>query len=168
MAVKELRRIRDEAGIVRYVGISGYPVKLLCELAELILRETGEPLDIVQTYANFTFQNTRLLSEAMGRFVTAKVGIVTNASPLGMGLLRKDGLPIGGMGDWHPAPAPLRQLCAKASQYTAGHSETLERVALRYSLENSALRGGGVDQLVIYSLTTAVELKHRSQLKGML
>ena len=44
-AVRELRRIRDEARTVKYVGISGYPVDVLCDLAEMVLRETGQPLD---------------------------------------------------------------------------------------------------------------------------
>jgi hypothetical protein len=59
-AVRELRRLRDEDGLVRYVGISGYPVPVLCELAEAILRETGEGLDAVLSYGHFTVQNTTL------------------------------------------------------------------------------------------------------------
>src|ERR1700761_4134401 len=33
-AVRELRRLRDEDGSVRFVGVSGYPVPVLCEIAE--------------------------------------------------------------------------------------------------------------------------------------
>ena len=44
-AVRELRRLRDE-GKIRYVGISGYPVGVLGDMAELVLRETGEPLSL--------------------------------------------------------------------------------------------------------------------------
>ncbi|KLP12501.1 L-fucose dehydrogenase [Fusarium fujikuroi] len=47
-AVTELRRLRDQ-GLIRYVGISGYPVDTLASLAEMILRETGEPLDAVMS-----------------------------------------------------------------------------------------------------------------------
>ncbi|KAL2149208.1 hypothetical protein VTH82DRAFT_8556 [Thermothelomyces myriococcoides] len=59
-AVRELRRLRDEDGVVRYVGISGFPVPVLCDLAEMVLRETGEPLDAVLSYGNFTLQNRTL------------------------------------------------------------------------------------------------------------
>lgn len=59
-AVRELRRLRDEEGIVRYVGISGFPVDVLCRLAEMIRAETGEPLDAVLSYGHFTVQNRRL------------------------------------------------------------------------------------------------------------
>ncbi|CRK31054.1 hypothetical protein BN1723_003777 [Verticillium longisporum] len=41
-AVRELRALRSQ-GLLRYVGISGYPPAVLAELAEMILRETGEP-----------------------------------------------------------------------------------------------------------------------------
>jgi len=135
-AVQELRRIRDEEGTLRYVGISGYPVHHLCELAEMIVRETGEPIDIVQSYANFTIQNTRLLSEGFQRLVDAGVDIVTNASPLGMGLLRRQGPPVGAMGNWHPAPDELKKACADASKWTDAQGEKLEVVAVRFALEN--------------------------------
>ncbi|KAJ5392173.1 hypothetical protein N7509_007663 [Penicillium cosmopolitanum] len=40
-AVRELRRLRDEEGVLRYVGISGYPVDVLSTLAEMVLVQTG-------------------------------------------------------------------------------------------------------------------------------
>ncbi|KAJ5256529.1 hypothetical protein N7478_012633 [Penicillium angulare] len=141
IAVRELRRLRDEEGLLRYVGISGYPVEVLADLAELVLRETGEPLDIVMSYANFTLQNTRLQSLALPRLVRAGVDVVPNASPLGMGLLRQDGVPIGSMGDFHPAPDALRRVIHEAADYTTRHGEKLEVIAIRFALE-SWLRDG--------------------------
>lgn len=135
-AVRELRRLRDEEGLLRYVGISGYPVDTLSELAEMILRETGEPLDIVMSYANFTLQNTRLRSLALPRLLAAGVDVVANASPLGMGLLRRDGVPIGSMGDFHPAPNPLRSAIHRAAECASQHNEKLEVVAIRFALES--------------------------------
>lgn len=143
-AVKELRRIRDEETTVKYVGICGYPVDVLCDLADMILQETGEPLDIVQSYANFTIQNTRLLSEGLERLVRAGVDVVTNASPLGMGLLRRQGPPIGAMGNWHPAPDGLRQACLDASKSVEHQGEKLEVIAVRFALENWLREGAKV------------------------
>ncbi|KAL4806272.1 Aldo/keto reductase family-domain-containing protein [Aspergillus unguis] len=140
-AVRELRRIRDEEGTIRYVGISGYPVHVLCDLAELVLRETGEPLDAVMSYANFTLQNTRLLSEGLPRLVAAGVDVVPNASPLGMGLLRRSGVPIGSMGDFHPAPDALRTAIHSAAEWADAQGEKVEVIAIRYALE-SWLRDG--------------------------
>lgn len=140
-AVRELRRLRDEEGLLRYVGISGYPVEILSELAEMILRETGEPLDIVMSYANFTLQNTRLHSLALPRLLAAGVDVVPNASPLGMGLLRRGGVPIGSMGDFHPAPDALRSAIHDAAECAAQRGEKLEVVAIRFALE-TWLRAG--------------------------
>lgn len=140
-AVRELRRLRDEEGLLRYVGISGYPVDVLSDLAEMVLQETGEPLDIVMSYANFTLQNTRLRSLALPRLLAAGVDVVPNASPLGMGLLRRDGVPIGSMGDFHPAPNALRGVIQDAADCAANHGEKLEVVAIRFALE-SWLRAG--------------------------
>ncbi|KAJ5127387.1 hypothetical protein N7448_008166 [Penicillium atrosanguineum] len=146
-AVRELRRLRDEEGILRFVGISGYPVDILSELAEMILRETGEPLDIVMSYANFTLQNTRLHSLALPRLLAAGVDVVPNASPLGMGLLRRDGVPIGSMGDFHPAPDALRGAVQRAADCVTERGEKLEVVAIRFALETWLRAGAEVGGL---------------------
>ena len=143
-AIEELRRLRDEEGILNYVGICGYPVDVLCDLAEMILRMTGEPVDVVQSYANFTIQNTRLASSGLSRLINAGVDVVTNASPLGMGLLRKVGVPVGAMGDFHPAPNPLREACHVASRWTDAQGEKLETVAVRFAFENWLQKGARV------------------------
>lgn len=146
-AVRELRRIRDSEGTIHYIGISGYPVEVLCSLSELILRETGEPLDAVMSYANFTIQNTKLASEGLPRLLAAGVDVVPNASPLGMGLLRRDGVPIGSMGDFHPAPNGLRSAIHTASTFADSQTEKLEVIAIRYALEFWLREGAHVGAL---------------------
>lgn len=144
VAVKELRRIRDTEGTIKYVGISGYPVPLLCELAELVLKKTGEPLDCVMSYANFTLQNTTLATLGVERLHKAGVSVVPNASPLGMGLLRSVGVPVGAKGDFHPAPQDLRDAVQKSARYVESKGERLEVVAIRWGLENWAREGAKV------------------------
>ncbi|CAO2648104.1 Nn.00g090260.m01.CDS01 [Neocucurbitaria sp. VM-36] len=135
-AVRELRRIRDEEGTIRYVGISGYPIDVLGDMAELILRETGEPLDAVQSYANFTLQNQTLAgSRGIQRLRDAGVDVVPNASILGMGLLRRQGVPVGALGDFHPAPSTLREAVRKASDFCDAYGERIEVIAIRFALE---------------------------------
>ncbi|KAI9823067.1 MAG: hypothetical protein M1832_002721 [Thelocarpon impressellum] len=141
-AVKELRRIRDETGTVHYVGISGYPVDVLCELAELVLADTGEPLDAVMSYANFTLQNTTLATKGLPRLEAAGVDVVPNASPLGMGLLRRTGVPVGGQGDFHPSGDGMREAVRRASDYCDAQGEKLEAVAIRFALEGWFREGG--------------------------
>ncbi|KAL2067344.1 hypothetical protein VTL71DRAFT_1769 [Oculimacula yallundae] len=144
VAVKELRRIRDEEGTIKYIGISGFPVPLLCELAELVLSETGEPLDAVMSYANFTLQNTTLMSLGLERLKKAGVSCVPNASILGMGLLRSKGVPVGGRGDFHPAPRELREKCVEAARYVEGTGDSLEVVAIRWALDTWSREGAGL------------------------
>lgn len=143
-AIRELRRIRDLEGTIKYIGISGYPVPLLCDLAELVLKETGEPLDCVMSYANYTLQNTTLKSLGTQRLKAAGVSSVPNASLLGMGLMRSAGVPIGGKGDFHPAPNELRQRCIDAAKYIEATGERLEVVNLRWTLDSWAREGATV------------------------
>ncbi|GAM84905.1 hypothetical protein ANO11243_029070 [Dothideomycetidae sp. 11243] len=146
-AVRELRRIRDQDGTIKYIGISGYPVDVLCKLAKRVLAETGEPLDVVLSYANFTLQNTRLASEGVAQLRDAGVDVVPNASVLGMGLLRSDGVPVGAQGDWHPASSELRSAIKRASDFCDRHGEKLEVIAIRYALESWITLGHSVGSL---------------------
>ena len=143
-AVTEMRTIRNQTGVIKYVGISGYPVTTLCELAEMIKQKTGEPLDVVMSYANFTLQNTKLSSVALSRLRAAGVGVVPNASVLGMGLLRRNGVPIGGQGDFHPAPNDLRAAIRAASDWCDANGDKIEKVAIRFALENWMREGQGI------------------------
>ena len=135
-AVTELRRIRDDTGIVKHVGISGYPVELVSVRAQMILDKTGEPLDIVMSYANFTLQNTQLNSVGLPLLQAAGVDVVPNASVLGMGLLRRKGVPIGAQGDFHPSPPGLREAIKRASKWCDEAEDKIEKVAIRYAIES--------------------------------
>ncbi|KAF2673964.1 Aldo/keto reductase [Microthyrium microscopicum] len=142
-AIRALRELRNE-GVIKFVGVSGYPVERLCEMAELVLKETGEPLDIVMSYANYTVQSERLASVGLERLKKAGVQVVPNASVLGMGLLRAGGAPVGSQGDWHPAPEGLRAVVAKAAEFCEDHGEKLEVVAIRWGIESWLKVGGEV------------------------
>ncbi|KAF2096997.1 L-galactose dehydrogenase (L-GalDH) [Rhizodiscina lignyota] len=135
-AVRELRRIRNEEGTVKYVGVSGYPIEVLCSLAERVKSETGEPLDIVQSYANFNLQNTRLATEGVPRLRAAGVDVVPNASILDLGLLRRAGFAEGAAGDWHPAPSAMRKAIREASDFCDDHGELIEVIAIRFAIES--------------------------------
>lgn len=167
-AVKELRRLRDEDGVVRYVGISGYPVDVLCELAEMIKRETGEGVDAVMSYCHCTIQNYRLVEgftddeprptfeitnggganghdtkhlPPLVRLKRAGVDAVLNASMLGMGLLTTRGVDHGPQAGWHPSPPPMRKACAEVAAAATAAGEKLERLSIRWSLDTWARAG---------------------------
>lgn len=160
-AVKELRRLRDEDGVVRYVGISGYPVDGLCDLAEMIQRETGEGVDAVMSYCHCSIQNHRLVEGFLDdepqpdtngnsskkhlaplvRLKRAGVSTVLNASMLGMGLLTTRGVDHGPQAAWHPSPPPMRKACADMASAASAAGEKLERLAIRWSLDTWARAG---------------------------
>lgn len=156
-----LRKLRDE-GLVRHVGICGYPVDVLASLSEMVLQQTSEPLDIVQSYANFTVQNQRL-GGVLSRFVAAGVDVVTNASPLGMGLCRSQGVPLGNSaGQWHPAPDGLRSACLRAAEQVALQGEKLEVTALRFSMEQWLNTGAAAGSYGILPGDAIATLKQRN------
>ncbi|EAT84715.2 hypothetical protein SNOG_08439 [Parastagonospora nodorum SN15] len=123
-AVKELRRIRDEEGTVRYIGISGYPIHVLGDMAELILRETGEPLDAVQSYANFTLQNQTLAGPQgiEAPYGNAGVDVVPQRFP---------------SSEWVSyAALDLRAAIRRASDFCDAYGERIEVMAIRFALES--------------------------------
>ena len=143
-AVRELRRIRDEDGTIKFVGISAYPLMALRNMAEIVYRETGESLDAAMSYGHYTLQNTKLLTKGVPQLLARGIEVVPNASPLGMGLLRQQGVPVGAMGNWHPAPDGLRKAVRRASNWTDKHAKKLETIAVYYALEDWLRNGGDV------------------------
>jgi D-arabinose 1-dehydrogenase len=80
---------------IRYVGISGYPIDKLVRVAMLCKERLGRPLDIVQNWGQLTLQNTKLRSQGLEALGQAGVKVVCSSSPLNIGLLRAQGVPIG-------------------------------------------------------------------------
>ncbi|KAI5199555.1 Aldo/keto reductase [Aureobasidium subglaciale] len=131
-----------EQGKIRYVGISGYPIDKLVRVAKKC-KEMGKPLDIVQNWGQLTLQNTRLKTEGLKELKEAGVKVVCSSSPLNIGLLRAQGVPIGHdrtLGDWHPAPSDLRLAAANAATFAAKHNDDLASLALRFAVRETANR----------------------------
>ncbi|KAF3912083.1 hypothetical protein ABW21_db0203302 [Orbilia brochopaga] len=145
-AVRTLFELKDE-GIVRYVGISGYPLAVLADRAVYIREELGRCLDAVQSYCHMNLQNTKLKEVLPTLYGAGGVGVVLNASPLCMGLLRSGGVPIGELGNFHPAPHKLQDAAARAAEYVEKHGESMASLALRYAVGEFASvdkKGGGI------------------------
>lgn len=102
-AVAELRKLQEE-GVIKTVGISGYPLPTLLRLSLLVLHKTGRPLDIVLSFSHYNMQNTTFAAFFPEFTQRAKVARVLTASPFSMGLLTNS------PPDWHPAPQPLKEL----------------------------------------------------------
>lgn len=120
-----LRQLKD-AGKVRFVGITGYPLHLFREVLE------RTEIDQIQSYCHYCLNNTALedfLPSLRDRGVA-----VFNSAPLGMRLLSGRELP-----DWHPAPAVLRDRCAEAARHCERRGTSLAKLALQFSTSNEGI-----------------------------
>ncbi|KFA68121.1 hypothetical protein S40285_02575 [Stachybotrys chlorohalonatus IBT 40285] len=159
-AVTELRRLRDE-GVIRYVGISGYPIETLASLAEMILQETGEPLDAVMSYSHLCVQNTQLARpDILRRFKNAQVNCIPTASILSMGLLTTRGVNAGPQNTWHPAPPGLRKACHDLVPIVEADGKRMEDVCVRWALQTWGRIGAPFGSHA-YSLTNGTSLSSR-------
>ncbi|KAI8984995.1 Aldo/keto reductase [Trametes punicea] len=109
-AVAELRKLQDE-GIVKHVGISGYPLPTLLRLALLVLHAPPfKPLDVLLSYSHSNLQNCTITEFAQQFRTRAKIPQLLTASPLNMGLLTPRLPP------WHPATPEMRQAAQRANK----------------------------------------------------
>jgi L-galactose dehydrogenase len=115
-------RRAQEAGKARFIGITGYPVHLLRQVAEAF------PVDTVLSYCRYD-----LLDDALERVLAPAArahgfGLI-NASPLHMRLLTSRGAP-----DWHPAPRRVRRAAQEAAELSAGRGADIAELALQFAL----------------------------------
>ncbi|MFC9324963.1 aldo/keto reductase [Kitasatospora sp. NPDC057015] len=114
-----LRRLQEQ-GLVRHVGITGYPLPLLGRVA------ARTRVDTVLSYCQYTLHDRRLATWT-AHFAACGAGVV-NASPLAMGALTRLGAP-----DWHPGSAELRTRCAEAADLCEAAGSDLAKLALQFS-----------------------------------
>jgi aryl-alcohol dehydrogenase-like predicted oxidoreductase len=118
-------------GVVGHVGITDLQLENLKWVVEHSEEGTVES---ILNFCHYCLNDDKLV-DFMDYFESKGIGIV-NASPLSMGLLSQRGVP-----DWHPAPKPLVEACAKASQYCAEKGYPIEKLAIQYSVSNPRIAG---------------------------
>lgn len=118
-ALVEMRK----KGIVRHVGITDLQPENLHWVIE------HSPEGTVESILNFCHYslNDDMLLDYLDFFEEKGIGVI-NASPFSMGLLSQRGTP-----DWHPAPAPLKEACAKAAAYCQEKGYPIEKLAIQFS-----------------------------------
>ena len=121
-----LVKLREE-GVVKHVGITDLQPENLKWIIEHV--PTGT-IESVLCFCHYCL-NDELLNDYFDFFKEKEIGIV-NASPFSMGLLSKRGAP-----DWHPAPAALKEACAKAAAYCEEKGYPIEKLAVQYSVSNN-------------------------------
>jgi L-galactose dehydrogenase len=138
-----LRQLQQQ-GKARYIGVSGYPPKLLRRIAE------AAPVDSILTYCHYNLMNTDMDGVLTAFTRERGIGLI-NASGLCMGLLTEQGPP-----DWHPAPQQVREAGRKAAEFCRQQGADIPEVALRFCLDHpyvsSTLIGMGTPHEVETSL----------------
>jgi L-galactose dehydrogenase len=121
--IPALRRLQQQ-GKARYIGITGYPPKILRRIAE------AAPVDSILTYCHYNLMNTDM-DEVLTTFARDRgVGLI-NAAALHMGILTETG-----PAEWHPAPQAVRDAGKKAAEFCRSHGADIADVAMRFSLDH--------------------------------
>ena len=116
-------REQVEKGKVRFIGVSGYPMKIFTEML------SRSDLDVVLTYNHYTLQNDMALS-LIEPCREQNVGLI-NAAPFSARLLTNLELPV-----WHKATDEVREIAAKAAAHVRDRGSDIAKLALQYSVGN--------------------------------
>ena len=114
-------RAIQQSGKVRWIGISGYPMKIFRE----VLQQTE--LDFVLSYNHYTLQNT-MLEDLLPFLQSQGVGVL-NAAPFSARLLADAPLPV-----WHKAPPHVREVRQQVLDYCRQQGWELAKLALQFSV----------------------------------
>lgn len=115
-----------QKGLVKWIGITGYPLQVLRDLAE---NHRELEIESCLSYARNNLHDTSLISSGLLSDFHEKGMSVINGSPLSMGLLTSRNAP-----QWHPASKELRDISVKAAKFCHVSEVSFERIALYFSL----------------------------------
>lgn len=112
-----------EQGKVRFVGVTGYPLGLLKEVAE------SAEIDMVLSYCRYNLMDTALDQVLVPALRRREIGLV-NASPLHMRVLTVKGAP-----EWHPAPEAVLEAGRRAADWCTRQGADISELALQFALD---------------------------------
>ncbi len=124
-AIPALRNLKEQ-GKVRFVGITGLPLKIFRYVLDQM------EVDTILSYCHYSLNDTALL-ELVPYLRRKGVGII-NASPLSMGLLSNRGAP-----DWHPASEVIKETCARAAAFCRERGVDIAQLAIQFSVSHPDL-----------------------------
>lgn len=119
-----LRRIQ-QTGKVRFVGISGYPMKIFDVVS------SQSELDCILSYNQYTLQNTRLADELVPKLKAKNIGIM-NGGPFAARLLTNATLPV-----WFRDPQEVQAAAKTAATYCQTQGVDIAQLALQFSCANT-------------------------------
>ena len=118
-----LRRIQ-QSGKVRFVGISGYPMKIFDVIS------SQAELDCILSYNQYTLQNTRLADELVSKLKAKNIGIM-NGGPFAARLLTNATLPV-----WFRDPKNVQDVAKRAAEHCQKRGVDIAQLALQFSCAN--------------------------------
>ena len=117
-----LRKIQQQ-GKVRFVGVSGYPMKMFRYVIE------RAEIDCILSYNHYTLQNT-MLADLVPELQEKGIGIM-NAAPFSARLLTNAPLP-----PWHKATDEVRHVARQAAEHCEKNGVDIAQLALQFSVAN--------------------------------
>jgi len=115
-------RQAQKSGKVRYIGFSGYPMKIFRFICEQI------DVDCVLSYNQYTLQNTRFVDEVVPYLKERGVGVM-NAGPFSARLLTNAPLPV-----WLKEPELVKQAARAAAAHCASKGIDIAQLALQFAI----------------------------------
>jgi L-galactose dehydrogenase len=116
-----------EAGKVRFVGITGYPLGILRDVAEAV------DVDTILTYCRYNLMDTAM-DDVLTPLARQKgIGLI-NASPLHMRLLTEKGVP-----QWHPAPRRAVAVGCQVADYCRRQGVDIADLAMQFALQHETV-----------------------------
>ena len=112
----------QEAGKVRHVGITGYPLGILRDIAQAV------PVDTILSYCRYNLMDTAMDDILVPLARQTGIGLI-NASPLHMRVLTDLGAP-----DWHPAPKRVWQVGRQVANFCRKQGVDVADLAMRFAL----------------------------------
>jgi L-galactose dehydrogenase len=122
--IPALRKIQEQ-GKARFIGITGYSLKALAQIAE------GVPVDTILSYCRYNLLVTDMDTSLTPLAKRKNIGLI-NASGLHMGILTEQGAPL-----WHPAPPEVLEAGRKVVAICGDHKVDIAKAALRFCFDHS-------------------------------
>lgn len=118
--IPALRKLQ-QAGKARFVGVTGYPLKIFRYILE------RAEIDTVLSYNHYSLNNTTLLG--LLPFLESKNIGVISAAPVSQGLLTNQGTQA-----WHSAPEKVKRICAQAAAFCREQGSDISKLAMQFAM----------------------------------